>query len=324
MRLPPCKNCGTQLDQFNTTVRRNTLRYRFEILCHYCGYETWIADIKLFQLQESVGLNAMPISNNRDLKKSLTESSARLIPIYKQLEKEVFGVDKESPFIFFGFAVRESLIGGTFDEIDVELPYNSINFFRAAAIFTLRQTLNATRDDAADSRFAGQFEITSQLGVKYKINVWFIRPVSCWSCDDAAFLIDVDNRPKHFGANKILVFNNYTTEIFIENFDDITAENVVDYLKIGADLTAKYGWKMAQQTLNKLNGIIEASKPLEMYYETIIGFRSYKIGPDGYLYGFHSARWDTAELEVNCENFRQHIKVSESTVGGSVATSDNS
>lgn len=266
----------------------------------------------------------MPISNTRDLKKSLTESSARLAPIYKQLEKEVFGVDKASPFIFFGPAVRESLIGGTFDEIDVELPFNSSNFFRAAAIFTLRGSMRATRDDAADSRFAGQFEIISQLGVKYKINVWFIRPISRWSCDDVAFCIGSDDKPKHNGPHKIPSFNTYTSNISIENYDDINAENVVDYLKSGADLTAKYGWQMAQQTLNKLNGIIEASKPLEMYYETIIGFRSYKIGSDGYLYGFHSARWDTAELVVDCEDFRQHIKVSESTVGGSVATSDNS
>lgn len=261
----------------------------------------------------------MPISNYRDPTKVLAGSAARLIPIYKQLQKEIFG-EEDNTFQFFGAAVRESLVGGTFDELDVEINLPEKAFHKKAILYYLKQF---GVEGESNNRFAGTLKVKTQFGVEYKINIWFIRPVSVWSCDVVSFYLE-NGRPRHYNASFVPSISNYQNSIFIEHFNEVTADNVVDYLKTGADLVARYGWQMQQKTLDKLNSIIESAKPLEMFYETIMGFRSYKIGPGGYLYGFHNAKWETAELEVDCDMFRQHIKVSESTVDGNVETSDKS
>lgn len=292
--LPTCPKCQSS--------RYVNHRGKNKYSCWLCQY--------LFE-----GLESMPISN-RSEQRALKESSARLAPIFTQLRDEVFFGDDS--FLFFGPAVRESLMGGQFDEIDLFIGGNTVSkAFTASFAYYLISHVKLITDEEEKTDKLGAFQLKTQFGTEYKINVWFHRPGVIWSCDDVTFSLP-NNKPQHSGSINIPTFTDVSLQIL--NYDSITAENVIEHLKIGADLTTRYGWQMSTETLQKLNGIIESSKPLDMVYETITGFRSFNIDPNGKLQGFHSTIWDTAELEVDCPEFRVHIKESEETSGGSPIT----
>lgn len=245
----------------------------------------------------------------------LRQSYVRLKPAMDEIKELVF-YNKNIGLIFFGSTVRDSIAGGLVNNYNIHVGVYNSDYFGTLMqkdISARFPRLESENDEKGN--FLGKYSFKSKFGDK-TFEIWTKIPSPNWSVDRGFF-------DGQYHTNIAWVTNALTNKkITLFDSQKVNKDNYETVLKEGAQISVQYGLTIDEQSLAVINRIVDSLKPLEMFNETIYGFRSFKINRQGKLQGFYNAIWETAELEADCPDFRDHIKAAVVTDGGSAQTED--
>lgn len=233
--------------------------------------------------------NNMPINNLT--KKNFRDAVVRLAPIMEQVNEQVFD-DYNLGQQMFGDTVRNAVLGGIIDEINIQIDKLS-NDHHA---FIFGKYLNAKFPTAVKFDDHVTFMMETKFGPQ-RVNLYNTLPIVYWNIDQGTY-----------NGHDYIQFPNDNSIQLIRNDLVKQSDNPKAILQRGIELATKYGMTLDEYSIKLLAEQISAKEPPEHVNETIIGFRSYKINLFGYLVGSYGVSWNSETLTVDCPEFISHVK----------------
>jgi len=283
---PRCIQCGEPIEKVIPDYFTNgVFVYHKNSVCYFTAKDLVIKEQEI-----------MPSNNVSRV--SYKYATARLAPVYEALRDTVF-LGEDNIFDLTGAGVRDAIFGGVNPnnhyEVRFQIPANS--FYRKLLENHLAKWQIG----------ANKYKIVPKTG-PIEFSFW-TTPKFLWNCDIGSF-----NLGDYIAAPHIKEINK-TKQIELINYHSVSkTSDAKEALNYGIELCQKYNWTIEEGTLKYLAGIIEQDAPLSEG-QFVVGFRAYNI-QHGYLYGGAGNPWETAQLSVDCPNFRQHMRAAVETTGG--------